>query len=233
MNALQTIKESLLQLFYPHVCVGCGRDALPADSNICLHCLHHLPATGFEKKEDNPIEKLFYGRLPVTSASAQYYFTKASLMQRLMHEFKYNSNKDLGRQLGRLMGHQLQQSARFTEIEALIPLPLFADKEKKRGYNQSTILCKGIADVLHVKVIDDAIMRPMETETQTKKNRIERWKNMEGKFALQRPEKIMGKHVLLVDDVITTGATLESCGATLLQVPGLSLSIATLCYSKT
>ena len=232
-NTFRTIASSLLQLFYPHICAGCGNDALTIESNLCVKCIHELPVTGFEKHANNPIEKILAGRIPFNKATAQFYFTKESLLQTLMHQFKYRTHKDLGKQLGTIMGVQLKESQRFDDVEALIPLPLFEDKERKRGYNQSAVLCKGIAEILNIEIVEDAVIRPLATETQTKKNRIERWKNIEGKFELVNDNKIKNKHILLVDDVITTGATLESCANVVLQVSGLKLSIATLCYAST
>lgn len=151
-------------------------------------------------------------------------------MQHLMHQFKYKGNKATGFQLGRIMGEQLKKSGRF-QADALIPLPLYPAKEKKRGYNQATVLCQGMSGVMHIPVLDQSVQRPEHTETQTKKGRVERWKNMEGKFILSNPDSLRNKQVILVDDVVTTGATLESCGAELLKIPGLELRIATLCIA--
>lgn len=232
MIRFKELKDSLLQLVFPHVCDGCGSDLLNVESRLCLHCLVALPETNFEKHAGNPVEKMFWGRLSLVSAAATFYFTKESLMQKLMHQFKYKNNKDLGLQLGRLMGIALKESKRFENIEALIPLPLFPSKEKKRGYNQATVLCEGIAEILFLPILKDVIARPQHTETQTKKGRIERWKNIEGKFELINPVHAQYKHLLLVDDVVTTGATLESCGAELLKSENVRLSIATLCQAS-
>jgi len=149
-----------------------------------------------------------------------------------MHQLKYKGNKDLGLQLGRLMANALKNATRFNEIDALVPLPLFPSKEKKRGYNQSTVLCEGMAEILSVPVLDKVITRPQHTETQTKKGRIERWRNIEGKFQLIDPKAIQNKHLLLVDDVVTTGATLEACGNELLAAENVKLSVATLCLAS-
>lgn len=195
-----------------------------------MRCVAALPETNFELHPHNPVEKTFWGRLPLINAAAQFYFTKESLMQHLMHQLKYKGNKELGRQLGQIMGEQLKKSGRFT-VDALIPLPLFPVKERKRGYNQATILCEGMAEILQVPILDKAIIRPQHTETQTKKGRIERWKNMEGKFVLTTPAAIRNKHLLLVDDVITTGATLEACGTELLKGENVQLSLASLCVA--
>lgn len=169
--------------------------------------------------------------MPLENATAQYYFTKESLIQNLMHQVKYKRNKELGLQLGRLMGNSIVRSNRFN-VDAVIPLPLFPAKEKRRGYNQSMLLCEGMAATMNIPVLNDVIVRPQFTETQTKKGRVERWVNMEGKFVLVKPEAIRNKHILLIDDVITTGATLESCGTELLKAGNIHLSIATFCYAS-
>lgn len=153
-------------------------------------------------------------------------------MQTLMHSFKYRGNRELGLYLGQLMGHALQASNRFRFVDALVPLPLFPDKEKARGFNQATLLCEGIASVLEKPVLQQAVVRTTHTESQTKKNRLQRWSNMEGRFEVRNPEAINDKHLLLVDDVLTTGATLEACGTELLKGENTRLSVATLCYSS-
>ncbi|MFI5188192.1 MAG: ComF family protein [Chitinophagales bacterium] len=232
MIVLREIKDSFLHVLFPHVCSGCGSDIINNESRLCLQCISEMPETNFHLHINNPVEKIFWGRIPVSNATSQYYFTKESLMQHIMHQLKYRGNKELGKQLGRLIGRDLQQANRFKSIDALIPLPLFPAKEKKRGYNQATVLCEGIADVMNIELIRDAIVRIQHTETQTKKGRMERWQNIEGKFELIRPEKIHDKHVLLVDDVITTGATLEACGQEILKVDNTKLSIATLCFAS-
>jgi len=195
-----------------------------------MRCIDAMPETNFEFHSNNPVEKKFWGRLSILHAPAQYYFTRESLMQRLMHQFKYQGNKELGYQLGRMMGERLKRSNRF-DIDALIPLPLFPAKEKRRGYNQATVLCEGIAESMQVPILKDVITRPQHTDTQTKKGRIERWQNMEGKFVLTKPEAMNNKNVLLIDDVITTGATFEACGIELLKGENVRLSIAALCYA--
>ncbi|SRR5215203_332602 len=232
MKIIQEIKESLLHLAFPHICEGCGSDLLDINNELCLKCLSSLPETNFHLHPNNPIEKMFWGRLPLTCASAQYYFTKESLMQHLMHQLKYRGNKDLGVFLGKLIGHALKTSNRFSAVDALIPLPLFHTREKKRGYNQASVLCEGIAEILQKPVLNDIIVRKTYTDSQTKKGRVERWQNMEGRFELMAPKSIEGRHVLLIDDVITTGATLEACGREIVQASNVQLSIATLCFSS-
>ena len=225
------IKDAILHLLFPHICAGCGNDILHEESVLCMKCIDAMPETNFELHPNNPVEKTFWGRLPLTGATAQFYFTKESLMQHLMHQFKYKGNKELGMQLGKIMGEQIKKSARF-EADALVPLPLFPAKEKRRGYNQATILCEGMAEAMNLPVLDKIISRPQHTETQTKKGRIERWKNMEGKFILSDADAIKNKHLLLIDDVVTTGATLEACGNELLKAENVRLSLATLCIAS-
>jgi len=231
MITLKEIKDAVLHLLFPHICTGCGSDILHEESVLCMRCIDAMPETNFELHSNNPVEKTFWGRLPLAGATAQFYFTKESLMQHLMHQFKYKHNKDLGLQFGRIMGEQLKKSGRF-EVDALIPLPLFPAKEKRRGYNQATVLCEGIAEAMKIPVLDKIISRPRHTETQTKKGRIERWKNMEGKFILADADAIKNRHLLLVDDVVTTGATLEACGNELLKAENVRLSLATLCIAS-
>ncbi|MFM2338864.1 MAG: hypothetical protein RL115_2057 [Bacteroidota bacterium] len=231
MSLLAELKQSVLHLLFPHVCVGCGSDILNTQVTLCIKCIEKLPVTNFEKFQDNPVEKLFWGRVPVAAATAQYYFTKESLLQTLMHQFKYKKNKELGLQLGTLMGHQLINSSLYTSVDALIPLPLFEKKERKRGYNQAEVLCNGMATIMQRPVWNNVIERPQHTDTQTKKNRVERWQNMEGKFTILQPNTLAGKHVLLVDDVVTTGATLEACAGALQQVKDVTISIACCCIA--
>ena len=231
MIKLADIKDAFLHMLFPHVCTGCGNDIISTHNFLCLSCLNAMPETQFQFFLSNPVEKSFWGRMPLNAATAQYYFTKESLMQILLHELKYKGNRELGFYLGRLMGEQIIQSERFAGIEALIPLPLYPSRERKRGYNQSELLCCGMADVLMIPVITNAIARNKFTDSQTKKGRVERWKNMEGKFEIMNTDSVCNRHVLLVDDVITTGATMEACGNELLKIPGLSLSIASLCYA--
>lgn len=231
MSFLHDLKASLLHLAFPHICEGCGTDALPPAYALCSRCLASLPETHFHRIPGNPAERIFWGRLPLGFASAQYYFTRDSMIQRLMHGLKYEGQKDLGLFLGRMMGHSLLTAALIGTVDALVPLPLHPAKERKRGYNQAALLCEGMAEVLKKPVRKTVVARRVQTETQTKKGRTERWSNMDGKFALRDPSAAEGQHLLLVDDVLTTGATIEACGRALLEAKDSRLSVATLCIS--
>jgi ComF family protein len=185
----------------------------------------------FEYFESNPIEKIFWGRVQVRAAAAHLYFTSGSLVQHSLHLLKYKGRKEIGFYYGRQMGESLKHSSRFSDCEIIIPLPLFAAREKKRGYNQASLIASGISQKLKVPVFDDVVLRIKRTETQTHKNRIQRWLNMESTFEISEPRKISGKHVLLVDDVVTTGASLEACTQVLLSCPGVRVSIACLAHT--
>jgi ComF family protein len=231
MSYFTAIKEALLQLAFPHNCLGCGTSVLSVEHFLCFRCLSSLPQTHFHPIVDNPVEKIFWGRVPIEAATSHYYFTKQSLLQQLMHQLKYRNNKDLGIYLGRIMGSTLASTARFAQIDALVPLPLFPEKEHQRGYNQSTMICKGIYESWEKPVLDRIVIRTHNTESQTKKKRTERWQNMENRFQLIDEAAIKGKHILLVDDIITTGATLEACAKALKIGDQTKISIATLCIS--
>lgn len=232
MNVKTNILSPLVHLFYPHICTGCGSDLVEEDNLLCLKCVNDLPHTNFGMHAGNPVEKIFWGRVPLTAAMSEFYFAKGTLIQTLIHEFKYNGNIDIGMYLGRIMGNSLLNNNRFTKVDALIPLPLFADKEFKRGYNQAAIICNGISEATNIPVIRNNVVRNRFTQTQTRKHRTERWENVASSFQVNNPHELKNKHLILVDDVVTTGATLEACGAEILKVEGTMLSIATLAYAS-
>jgi ComF family protein len=193
--------------------------------------LSQLPKTDFFAKAGNPVEEKFYGRLPIYQAGAAFFFTKNSVIENIVYELKYKGNKDLGKYLGKLAGRYLQESKRFTDVDVIIPMPLNVRRFKKRGYNQSSVLAEGISMICKVAVDTTSVIRKINTETQTHSGRIARLENMQNVFAVADPKAIQNKHILLVDDVITTGASLEACGAEILKIPGVTLSIATLAYT--
>jgi ComF family protein len=230
MSGLQTAMADFVHLFFPHLCAGCGSDVLTLEHHLCLRCIAELPVTHFFDKPGNPVEAKFYGRLNLNNAASGFYLTKDSLMESLIYELKYKGNKSIGYYLGELLGNYLKNS-RFEGAEAIIPLPLNARRFKKRGYNQSQILCEGICHAWNRQIVNDAVIRKVNTETQTHRGRINRWKNMDGVFAVANPDALIDKHILLVDDVVTTGASIEACGAEILKVPGTTLSVVTLAYT--
>jgi len=228
MQLFKTILSDTLHLFYPHLCTGCGSDLLQEDNILCLRCITNLPHTNFAQHANNPIEKIFWGRISLVAAHSEFYFAKESLIQHLIHQLKYKGNQEVGIYLGELMGRSLLNSNRFKNIDYLIPLPLFPDKERTRGYNQAAVICRGLSGIMNVPVLSGKVTRQRFTETQTKKHRTERWENVADSFMLNDKEKLQGKNILLIDDVITTGATLEACGHSIMQAAEVNLSIATL-----
>jgi ComF family protein len=212
---IRTLWQDLLHLFYPRLCPGCG-DTLPAKNLVlCFSCTQSLPHTGFASLPDNPVERIFYGRCRIDSAHTEFYFSKGQAVQRLIHQLKYKGHEQAGLFLGRIMGDSLKNSGRFSDADYLIPMPLFASREKERGYNQSSILCKGMQEILNIPIAENNLIRIRATETQTRKDRSKRWQNVANSFSVKDPSKLRGAHLLLVDDVITTGATLEACCAAL------------------
>ena len=216
------------RLIFPHNCAGCGSELHNNQHLLCWKCLNELPTTGFEKFPDNLTASIFTGRMPLQYAFSWLFYNKGSLAQHLIHQIKYKKNLPLGRYMGQLMGKTMVETGLYSQIDLLVPLPLNKRKLASRGYNQAMLLCQGIADELQKPVVDVAVMRNKHTQTQTKKSRIERLANVEEVFDLQDAHLLENKHALLVDDVITTGATLEACGLVLLKVPGLTLSLASL-----
>ena len=234
MNVLNHIKQyanDFVHLFYPHVCIGCGSDVIETAQTLCAQCFAALPVTDYFLYANNPVEHLFAGRIIVQSAGSAFYFTKKSLLQNVLHEIKYKGNKEAGLFVGKQMGIALQQSNRFEDIDMIVPMPLNSKRLQQRGYNQATLLAKGISSIIQKPVHEHIVFRRMNTETQTGKNRADRWQNMQAVFAVKQKEAIEGKHVLLVDDIITTGATLEACGEIILSIPDTKLSIATAAYT--
>ncbi|NML20331.1 ComF family protein [Pseudoflavitalea sp. G-6-1-2] len=225
---IQEAAQSLLHLFFPQTCAGCGSDAIDKEQLICLSCLQRLPVTDFLSHNENTTEKLLMGRFRFLHAASYLFYTHGSVIQRLIHQFKYKQRKDIGLFFGKKMGGAIQQSSRFKQIDALVPLPLHPRKEKQRHYNQAAILCEGISSELHLPILNKAVTRISASSSQTSRNRLARWQNIDGSFVLQDPDQLAGRHILLVDDVITTGATLEACSRELLKAPIASLSICTL-----
>ncbi|MCF0207420.1 MAG: ComF family protein [Bacteroidales bacterium] len=215
-------------LLFPKTCEACGRGLTRGEEVLCFDCLFELPRTNYCYNLDNPITQMFVGRMKIERATALFWFQKGSKFRKLLHSLKYNHKPQIGVFLGRELGAEMLDSGNFSDIDYIIPVPLHPNRQKKRGYNQSERIGAGISEVTKIPMVTDALLRNVETKTQTKMNKEERWQNVSGKFVLANADILKNKHVLLIDDVITTGATTESCGNMLLQVEGLKLSIAVL-----
>lgn len=221
--------NDFLELFFPRICLVCGDSLLHQEKLVCLHCLHELPRTNFHLEERNPVAELFYGRVRVEFATAFFVFSKGSKYQKLIHALKYKGMKEVGVLLGSHFGNDLKTSLLFLDIDIVCPVPLHPKKEKMRGYNQSEYIAKGISNGLNKKLSTGNLIRKTYTDSQTRKGRYERWENVEGIFELSNPHEFEGKHILLVDDIVTTGSTLEACAVAILSSTNASkVSIATL-----
>ena len=217
--------HNLVEVFYPQICLACSRKLLSYERVICTHCEANLPKTNFHNRESNPVEILFWGRCKIESASAYYRYLKNGKVQNLIHNFKYKGYQEIGLYMGEVYGKTLFKSNRFNTIDRIIPVPLHPKRRRFRGFNQSAVFGKGLAISMKCKLDTNSLIRITHTQTQTKKSRWERHKNVSSIFVINNPEKLEGKHILLVDDVITTGSTIESCVNTLSQIKGIRISV--------
>ena len=208
--------------------MACGNSLFKNEETICTLCCYHLPKTNFHLLKDNSVSKLFWGRVKIESAASYYFFQKESKTQKLIHQLKYQKQKEIGIYLGKQYGYELMKSEFFNTIEVIVPVPLHQKKLKKRGYNQSELFAKGLSQSMQVEINTDALFRAINTESQTKKTKDNRWENVKDIFQIKNAEHLQNKHILLVDDVVTTGATIEACASMLLTIEGAKVSIATI-----
>jgi len=198
-----------------------------------MKCLYKLPKTNFHYYEDNPVSRVFWGRVELYSATSFLFFNKGGRVQRMMHNLKYRGKKQVGIYLGKLFGNELKKSALFKTVEVIVPVPMHPVKQHKRGYNQSALIAQGIAESMGVMIQIDNLIKTENTASQTKKSRYHRWQNVKGVFQIMDEKALENKHILLVDDVITTGATIESCAQLLGSLKnGSSVSVASLAYAQ-
>jgi ComF family protein len=195
---------------------------------ICMQCLGRLPYTKWHMDNENPLHRIFWGKVPIQGVTSMLYFHHGNRVQKLLHKLKYKGAKELGVYIGKRYGIQLKRVQPFSEVEAIVPVPLHPKKYKIRGYNQSEQFAIGLAQSMKIPVVSDQLFRKIASETQTRKSKIERWKNVKDIFAVKETDKLMGKHILLVDDVITTGSTLEACARVLLEIPDVKISVASI-----
>ena len=223
--------EAFANLFYPRLCESCSNYLFKNEVCICTRCLFHLPKTDFHLEKNNPVSILFWGRVKINYAASYYTFSKGSQFQSLIHKLKYHNKQEIGIALGKHFGESLKKSDFFKDIDFIIPVPLHPKKEKIRGYNQANLVAIGLSKSMHKPVVNENLVRTVHTDSQTRKNKLERWENVESIFELNDLAALENKHILLVDDVVTTGATLESCAHAILKAEGAQVSIATLAYA--
>ena len=220
--------NDFLRLIFPLTCAACGNVLMKNERIICLSCNYHLPRTNFHFDQNNPVAVIFWGRVRIENATAFYFFNKASKFRHLIHELKYKGRKDIGIELGRIFGYEMIASEVFRCIDLVIPVPLHKKKQRKRGFNQSECIAYGIAEAIKKPLNTSSVIRSVYSSTQTRKTRYDRWLNVKGIFRVTDPQSLTGKHILLVDDVVTTGATIEACATEILNVEGTKVSVAVL-----
>lgn len=217
----------LTNLFYPRLCAACGESLHRNEETVCAKCRGALPRTDYERHPDNQLAQILYGEIPFHAVTACYFFSKKGKTQHLVHELKYSGNREAGLFLGRQLGESIKDAPQFQGIDIIIPVPLHPKRERKRGFNQAYIIAQGISEVTGFPIGTRYLLRTVYNETQTHKTAEERRNNVKGIFEARHTEELRGKHVLLVDDVMTTGATIASCAHELESIPGITLSIAT------
>jgi ComF family protein len=237
MASKETIFDKLwisdfIRLFFPNACYACGQALIDHEEIICTDCYFKLPRTGFHLHQENMISKIFWGRVHIQAATSFLFFNKGGHVQRIMHSLKYRGHKDVGIFMGKLFGESLKESPLISTVDVIVPVPLHPKKQYKRGFNQSEVISQGIEMSLGVPISVGNLVRRSYASSQTKKARYSRWENVKDVFQVQNKEAFDGKHLLLIDDVLTTGATLEACTHPLLEIANTKVSVATLAYAQ-
>lgn len=223
--------QNFVALIYPRLCQACGEVLLKSEKTICLKCKYKMPQTKFHQLGVNPLSKLFWGKVEIQHVTALYFFNKGGLVQKMLHNFKYNKATDVGLLMGETLGESLKESEFFKSIDCIIPVPLHPKKQRKRGFNQSDFIAEGVSKSININWESKKLIRQKDTKTQTKKGLFERSENVENIFVPKPKSFFENKHILLVDDVLTTGSTLTECAKAILQAPNSKVSLATIACS--
>jgi ComF family protein len=231
MSYIYDLWDDFISLLFPRLCYGCGNHLLRNENLICTECYVVIPRTGYHNEAENPVARLFWGRCLIEKAAAFSFYNKGSRIRTLIHNLKYKGIQEIGFELGRIYGLSLKSSGFTDDIDLILPVPLHPSKKRIRGFNQSELISKGIGEVTGLPVDLLSLSRKNISETQTRRSRYERWTNVEGIFSVSFPEVLKGKHILLVDDVITTGSTIESCANELLKIDEVKVSVVALAYA--
>lgn len=229
---LPPIFGDLLDLIYPRLCVICKSEMVTGMDGVCIHCLRQLPRTSFHLHADNSVSRIFTGRAVISRATAFLYFEKNGLTQKLLHQLKYRDNTAIGELLGVIAGGELKKDGFMDEVDYLIPIPLHPQKLALRGYNQSEVIAKGLSASTRIPVLSDVVERRVHTNSQTRKARYQRWENVQDIFKIKEGRSLVNRHVLIVDDVTTTGSTIESCASKLLQIKNLKVSVFCMAFAR-
>jgi ComF family protein len=224
--------KDFFYLFYPNICANCNQQLLQNEKIICVFCRHDLPLTNFNSYTNNKVFTIFYGRITIEKAYSLLLFRKEGITKNLIHNLKYKGNETVGVFFGNWLGEILYKNKEFSSVDFIIPVPIHSKKKKIRGYNQVTKFGECLSTHLNIPFVEDILIRQSTTKTQTLKSRFDRFKNLDTKFLLTDTIAFKGKHILIIDDVITTGATLEACALALLKTSDLRISILTMAYTE-
>jgi len=226
--------KSISHLFYPELCISCNTNNREIDNTFCIECYSDLPFSNqvFNNSKDNKFTEHFIGKLTVEKGASLFYFVKQGKIQEIIKELKYRNKPQYGIMLGRLFGNIIINDQSYSKLDAIVPVPLHKNREQKRGYNQSLMFAKGISEVLNTPIIKNNLIRVKQTDTQTKMNRNARIKNLKGAFEIKDKSIFKNKHILLVDDVLTTGTTLLECGLQIKFISGTKLYLGTIAMGE-
>lgn len=223
---------NLLNLFFPQVCLACDAHLGDNELYICTFCRNELPITDFHLEKDNAVAKRLYGRVDFIHTTSLLWFNKKGKVQHLLHNLKYKGHEDVGVFLGKWLGEELSRSEAYQNIDVVVPVPLHISKLRQRGYNQVDKFGREIAKALGVDYNSKTLVKTKATSTQVYKDRLKRLLTHEADFSIADNISLQGKHILLVDDIVTTGATIEACANQLLSIPGVSISVATMAITE-
>jgi len=228
---MSNILTDLFTVFFPELCVNCKNMLESKGKYLCLSCVSELPLTHFSGLEMNQVEMTFRGRIPIEAGTSLLFFEKRSMVQKMIHQLKYKNKPEIGRFLGQWLAAEILLSKRFESADIVVPIPLHPEKKKIRGYNQVWPFAEAIANGLGIDISNDAVIREGNKTSQTLKNRTDRVLEEKSEFVLCKADQIRDKHVLLVDDIITTGATMQSCAEVLLAISGVRISLASMAFT--
>lgn len=220
--------KNLLNLFFPMVCEACNDVLSDNEIVLCTSCRHHLPVTNFHFNDAEDVKKVVYGRVKLENATALLHFSKKGIVQQILHNLKYRGHEAIGEFFGKWLGAELATVDAYSKIDVVIPVPLYKSKLRKRGYNQVTKFGIEIATALNAEYNDTVLIKTKASKTQVFKGRLTRWNDDSALFDISENKSLAGKHILLVDDIITTGATVEACANVLLKIDNIKLSLATM-----
>ncbi|TDU43184.1 ComF family protein [Gelidibacter sediminis] len=224
--------KNLLKLFFPEICLTCDNPLEDNELHICTLCRHEMPLTDFVDFQKNEVSKILYGRVQLCYATSLLWFSKKGIVQHLLHNLKYKGHEEVGAFLGRWLGEELRRHEEFRSVDVVVPVPLHAKRMRQRGYNQVHKFGKEIASALNCDFNKRVLQKTKATKTQVFKDRLRRWNNDDTVFSVTDFKILKGKHILLVDDIITTGATLETCANALMKIEGITISIATMAIAE-